>query len=263
VISVRVPLLVVAFVTACGGSSEPSQPSQGTWREIGDANVRVEYQDPDASLAPAMLEHARAGRTAAAAFFGEAFATGFTLRVYPDRPSLVAYWRSQWGQSFTPWCWLVASATRTLAVTFSPRLWQADTCGHVGNAAELRSIMTHEIIHVLNGQLNTLTEVNDVLAMKWLTEGIAWYAAGQFDDRGRSQVRTLIAGGYSPTSLDRMWWDEGGYDAAGSVIAYIDTTYGRSALRQLLRATSNADAAARLGLSEATLLQRWREQASR
>jgi hypothetical protein len=83
-----------------------------------------------------MLEHARAGRTAAAAFFGESFATG-------------------------------------------------------------------------TGQLNTLTEVNDVLAMKWLTEGIAWYAAGQFDDRGRSQVRTLIAGGYTPTSLGEMWWDEG------------------------------------------------------
>jgi hypothetical protein len=63
-------------LSACGGSSEPSQPSPGTWREIGDANVRVDYQDPDASLAPAMLEHARAGRTAAAAFFGESFATG-------------------------------------------------------------------------------------------------------------------------------------------------------------------------------------------
>lgn len=261
--SVRLSWLIAAVLAACSRSPDPSEPSLGAWRELGDASVRLEYQDADASLAPVLLEHARAGRAAAAAFFGESFTDGFTFRVYPTRQALTDYWRSSWGQTFSPECWMVASATRALAVTLSPRRWSADTCGHGGSDSEVRLIMAHEIVHVLNGQLSASTEVNNLLSMKWLTEGLAFYAAGQFDESGRSQVRALIAGGYDPTSLERIWSGQGGYGASASIVAYIDAAHGRSGLRQMLRASSNADALAKLGISEAALLQRWRAQAAR
>jgi hypothetical protein len=208
-----------------------------------------------------MLEHSQAGRTAAAAFLGESFTNGFTVRVYPDRASLTEYWRTVRNQpSLVPECWMIASATRSVAVSLSPRVWATAACGHNGtDAAYVRRIISHEIVHVLHGQLNPLPEVNSVAALKWFTEGLAYHAAGQLDDAGRAQLRALIVGGYAPTSLESVLSGQGGYGAVASIVAYIDTTFGRTATRRLVRATSTAEALSTLGVTEAALLKGWRE----
>lgn len=252
---------VGVVVLACSGSAGPSGVQPGAWRAVGDASARVEYQDPDAGIAGAMLEHVRAGRAAAMAFFGESFASGVTARIFPDRASLTAYWRSAWNQpSLVPECWMVASATKSLAVSLSPHVWGQSACGHdATDPAYVRRILSHEIVHVLHGQINPLPEVNSVNALKWLNEGTAYYAAGQLTDAGRSQLSALFASGYSPTALESLPGGAGGYAAAASVVAYIDMTHGRDALRRLLRATTTAEALGMLNVSETALLQSWRE----
>jgi hypothetical protein len=251
-----------SVLVACGGASGPNESSQLVWRTAGDATtVRVEYRDADAGLASVMLADAQAGRTNAAAFLGEMFPNGFTLRVYPDRASLTDYWRSAWNQStLVPECWMIASATRSMAVALTPRVWQQSACGHdATNATYVQKILLHEIVHVLHGQLNPLPEVNAVGSLKWLTEGLAYYAAGQLDDARTAELRSLIAGGYTPTSLEAIPSGQGSYAAAASIIAYIDTTFGRDALKRLLRVTSTADALSSLGVSEAAFLAGWRQ----
>jgi hypothetical protein len=256
-------LAVLAIAVACAGTSEPNDGAQAVWRDIGDATARVEYRDTDAGLAAAMLEHAQAGRTNAATFLGESFAAGFTVRIYPDRASLTDYWRSAWNQpSLVPECWMIASATRSIAVALSPRVWSQSACGHnASDASYVRRIISHEIVHVLHAQLNPLPEVNAVASLKWLTEGLAFYAAGQLDDAGRAQLRSLIAGGYAPTSLESILTGQGGYGAAASIVAYIDTRFGRARLRSLARARSTTEALGILGISEAELLDAWRSSA--
>lgn len=256
-------LAVLAIVIACAGASDPNDGAQPAWRELGDATTRVQYQDTDAGLAAALLEHAQAGRSNASTFLGESFASGVTMRIYPDRASLTEYWRSAWNQpSLVPECWMVASATRSIAVALSPRVWSQSACGHnASDPSYVRRIISHEIVHVLHGQLNPLPEVNAVASLKWLTEGLAFYAAGQLDDAARSQLRGLIAGGYTPASLESVLAGQGGYGAAASIMAYIDARFGRAAVRSLTRARSTAEALTLLGVSEAALLQAWRDSA--
>ncbi len=248
------------LVFACAEGSGPNDAGARLWSSVGDAAVRVEYRGEDASLASATLEHARAGRAAAEAFLGEPFPDGFTVRVYPDRASLTDYWRSAWREpALVPECWMIASATRSLAVTLSPRVWSKSACSHDGaDATHVRRIISHEIVHVLHGQLNPLPEVNSVAALKWLTEGLAYCGAGQMDDAARAQVRALIARGYAPTSLESILTGEGGYAAVASIVAYIDSTYGRAKLRGLVRATSTSEALSMLSVSEEALLEGWR-----
>jgi hypothetical protein len=258
---VRAAALGAAIISiACADTSAPVDGDQGTWLDVGDASVRVEYQTPDPALSLAMLDHARAGRDLATTFFGEVFKSGFTVRVYPDRSSLTTYWRAAWAQpSLVPECWMVASAVRTMAVVLSPRTWAASACGHnASDASYVRRLVSHEIVHVLHAQLNALPEVNAVGALKWFNEGVAYYAAGQLDDASRAQVRALIASGYQPTTLEAVLPGQGGYPAAASIVAYIDRTFGRDALRRLLRATSTAEALAMLSISEQKLLADWR-----
>jgi hypothetical protein len=185
------------------------------------------------------------------------------MRVYPDRASLTEYWRSAWSQpALVPECWMIASATRSIAVALSPRVWAQSACGHnASDASYVRRIISHEIVHVLHGQLNPLPEVNSVASLKWLTEGLAFYAAGQLDDAGRAQLRALIAAGYAPTSLESILTGQGGYGAAASIMAYIDRRFGRATVRSLTRAGSTAEALTMLGVSEAALLQGWRDSA--
>jgi hypothetical protein len=70
-----------------------------------------------------------------------------------------------------------------------------------------------------------------------------------------SATRSLS--GYAPTSLESILTGEGGYAAVASIVAYIDSTYGRAKLRGLVRATSTAEALSMLSVSEDALLEGW------
>jgi hypothetical protein len=178
--------------------------------------------------------------------------------VYPDRPSLTAYWRSAWNQpNFEPECWLIASADDRLAVILAPRLWSTAACGHNGSDAEhVRRIIAHEIVHILHRRQNgapAFVAAN----LGWFVEGAAVLGSGQLDAAARSRVRALVMT-YSPATPQSALTGPSGYDVVGSMAHYIDQRYGRASLADLLTARSESELLERLGTSRAQFLEDWR-----
>jgi len=255
----RLPLCALFLLAACDGPA-PTRPAGGddAWRSLAAAEgVAVEYRDRDAALAPAIGEHALAGRSAVAAFFGEPRLADVAVRLYPDRASLTAYWRATWaGPAFQPDCWMIGSATAAAVALLSPSAWPDEACGHdPRDAAHVRRVVTHELVHVLHARLAGGTGTAG--AQRWLYEGLAVHASGQLDAAARARVRALVAGGFAPARFADLWAGPLPYESSGTLVAYVDRTLGRDALRRLLRATSAADVAEVLGAAEGEVLAGW------
>lgn len=139
-------LLALTFTgLACAGENPD------TWRTAAGAGFTLQYRAQDARLADLFLDHGAAGIANASAFFGQPVAP-FTLRLFPDRAALTAYWREMWrNPGFQAECWMIASGDRTIIAMLSPGAWPTEACGHdPNNAGYVRRIVMHEVVHVLH-----------------------------------------------------------------------------------------------------------------
>ena len=150
-------------------------------------------------------------------------------------------------------CWIVASASRAGVTVLSPRVWAGEQCGHDGgNAAPASAIMAHEIAHVLHARTSTHPEINGLMAIKWINEGIASLAAGMYGNPAG-----LGAAAASVSSLAGVIDLPNSYPIATSMAAFIDARY-RHANAGLLRHASTAEILADLGLTESQFIEGWR-----
>jgi hypothetical protein len=121
------------------------------------------------------------GAREAERFFSEPFSRPFDLRVFPDRPSLTAFWRRAWNApEFEPQCWMVASGTAGTLAVLSPGAWKAEACEHdPRDRAATQKLLTHEIVHVYHGQRSPDPEFQDSEEVGWFVEGLAVLVSGQ------------------------------------------------------------------------------------
>ncbi len=153
---------------------------------------------------------------------------------------------------------MVASGVATRLDILSPARWDDEACEHhSGDTADIRRVITHELVHVYHAQRNVSPDFSSITGIDWFVEGLASYAAGQHDSARAASVRRAVMEGSVPTSLSRFWTGPLRYALSASVVAWIDQKYGRVRLRQLLPLNSLDQLLRSLDTTESDLLRMW------
>ena len=188
------------------------------------------------------------------AFFGSAFGESYAVRVLPTRAAFDASFPPEWGVGKTQ-CWMVAFGVADRLHVLDPAVWKTEACEHDGDDVEhVRGIVAHELVHVFHGQNNPTRDFTGMDAMGWFPEGLAVLVSGQLAGHHAGAAREAIAAGVAPKCLEDAWSGEYRYGVSGSLVAYVDATFGRTTLVALLAATTEEELLERLGVGEEELL---------
>ncbi|MBI3439982.1 MAG: hypothetical protein HY054_15255 [Proteobacteria bacterium] len=201
------------------------------------------------------------GRQRIEAFFGERFTGPVNVVVAGDRAGFDHALPAAWGIAPSQ-CWMVGVGVADSLYLLAPSAWAHDACEHHGDAAEVQGIVTHELTHSFHGQHNPTRDFTGMDDAGWFVEGLAVLVSGQLDSAHAHDARDAIAANAAPASLANAWSGRYRYGVCGSMVRYIDVTYGRRTLTALLAATTNQQILDQLHLSEAEFLSRWRIWAS-
>jgi hypothetical protein len=246
---VLLSLLLVLLSRALSSQAVPSRLHAGPVFDFhappGDPYAETIRQDAFASIAE--IE----------SFFGAPFPDPIHFHLVPARPEFdQALARFDLGPTQ---CWMVGMGTADLIVLLSPQAWPKQACEHdPADRQATRRLIAHELIHVYHGQFNAARDFAGMDDLDWLVEGLAVFGSGQLTKDRIEQTRTAAAAGQLPVSLSKVWTGPSRYAFAGSLIRYIDRTWGRPALVRLLKVHTSAQALALLGVSEEKLLAGWR-----
>jgi hypothetical protein len=114
-------------------------------------------------------------------------------------------------------------------------------------------------VHVYHGQVNDSSDIGLLEDLGWFIEGVATYLSGQLSRSHKGRAEEAIRQDQSPEVLSDAWSGPYRYGVAGSMAAYIDRHWGRTTLREALRARNQAELLARLGLTEPAFIAAWRD----
>jgi hypothetical protein len=250
--------LVVALgsFSLCGLSGAPGAPGEPGRAATGP---RVEFVVPeeDAAFGGQLERYVDEARGVVTAFFDEAFPRGFTVRVAESRAAFDKFFREKWQVAKTE-CWWVAAGVANELIMLSPRVWVKEACEHDGtDSAHVKGIVFHELVHVFHGQHNP--KVEELEEIGWFVEGLAVYVSGQLDNEHRDAARECINAATAPTQLAKAWSGPYRYGVSGSLVKYVDRTFGRKLLTELLSVQSQDELLGRLKLTEPELLSAWRK----
>lgn len=222
-----------------------------------DDKVQVSHSG-DARWDAFFETESRAAAEAAEAYFGHDLQRPVTVSVLADRAAFDAAAPADWGIAPSQ-CWMVGVGAADRVLFLSPAAWAAEACDHrPGDADEARSILRHEMVHVYHGQFNPTGDFTGMDEAGWFVEGLAVLVSGQLNERRMAQARAAVADGTGPATLADAWSGPARYGVGGSMARFIEATWGRAMLFDLMADTSNAAILARLGLTETEFLTRWR-----
>ena len=248
-----IPLLIIFFV-------QPLSHSNG-WEKLPTQSYDIFYKPSDRASVPSVQSKLATGTARARAFVGQPFRNHFEIYVHPGRQSLDSTWQHNWNMpDFHSACWMVASGVGTRLDLLSPAIWKTASCEHDGdNQQETEQLITHELVHVFHGQHNPSPDFSEVQGLDWFVEGLATYASGQCDTKRIQEVKAAIEKQRIPAQLEAFWTGSLRYGLSGSMVMYLDETYGRSVLLQLLMVSTQADLLKKLHVSETELLAGWKQ----
>lgn len=230
------------------------------WRTEPMGTMTLNYLAADQEFLAHLKEYLGNGRRTVQDFFERDYPDSFVVRVFPDRATMTAYWRSEWGiPDLETECWMVASGTASALSLLSPRAWKTDACEHdADDTVRTQMLITHEMVHTFHGQFNPRPEFDGLDSIGWFLEGLAVYASGQLDGPYLASAHEADSLGQLPDQLEDAWSGKYRYGVSGSIVAFIDSKYGRATLLKLLPATSESQILQRLGTTEEILLHDWR-----
>ena len=181
--------------------------------------------------------------------------------LFPDRDLMDQQWQQAWGYpGFKSECWMVGSGLESRLDLLSPTVWSEQACEHDPNdTLEIKRLIIHELTHVLHSDCNRSSAFDNIDNIDWFVEGLATYVSGQLDKERISRMIAYIKETGGPTELSQFWAGEHKYGLSGSLVAYIDTAYGRKILSQLLEFNKLADILQTLSLTEAELIEQWKK----
>ena len=217
----------------------------------------LRFTDADRETSAALRPLLDAGRRAVSAYFGAPFPDPVAVTLAPDRAAFTAVLKAEWGVPETQ-CWMVGTGVADFLVILSPRVWGAEACEHdPADTQHVQDIVTHELTHVYHGQRNPTRDFDGADEVGWFVEGLAVLVAGQLG-RGRlSDPREAVRASAVPARLSDAWSGRYRYGVSGSLVSYIEVTWERAAVRDLLAVTTQAQLLTRLGVTEQQLLDRW------
>ncbi|HGJ65336.1 TPA: hypothetical protein ENS27_08110 [bacterium] len=193
-------------------------------------------------------------------FFHSSYNKEFNIFVHPSRQSLDSVWQKDWNMpEFKSECWMVASGVATKLDMISPKLWDELSCEHIySETTKTQQLITHELVHVYQGQLNISPDFSNVEGIDWFVEGLATFASGQCDSARISEVKRAIYENKIPKNLENFWTGKIKYGLSGSLVMYIDHKYGRKILFELLPLNKKPDILLALGTTEVELINEWK-----
>ena len=193
-------------------------------------------------------------------FFQSSFSAEFDIYIHPDRSSLDSTWQRDWNlPGFESQCWMVASGVAHRMDILSPAEWDRLACEHsYTDIIETQGLITHELVHVFHGQRNGSPDFSVVNGIDWFIEGLAVYASGQCDSVRISDVREAITKDEIPGNLENFWSGDLRYGLSGTLVMYLDITYGRQKLMSLLEHTHIETLLDALETTEAGILNGWK-----
>lgn len=212
---------------------------------------------PDDPARAAIEADAAVARTQIEAFFGQPFRQPVSILIAPSRAAFDAALPAAWGIAPSQ-CWMVGVGVADNLYLISPTAWTTDACEHnAADAQHVQDIVTHELVHAFHGQSNPSRDFSNAEEVGWFVEGLAVYVAGQLDRGRNSNPADAIAAGAAPTSLGDAWSGRYRYGVCGSMVQYIDQTYGRATLLAMLSMTTQQQVLQRLGTTEPEFLAAW------
>lgn len=229
------------------------------WQHQEKKGYTIYYQSSDAAHIDDYSILIKKGIKRVKKFFSSSFENNFSVYVHPDRSSLDSTWQHDWKMpEFKSECWMVASGIADRLDLISPAQWKPQSCEHdYANKEETQRLITHELVHVYHAQHNKSKDFSETENIDWFIEGLAAYASGQVTETKLSEVKQAAKDGKTPASLNDFWKGKLRYQLSGSVVMYIDKTYGRKKLRSLLPFTKKSEIFPALGITEEALLSSW------
>jgi hypothetical protein len=228
--------------------------AESLWADGGT----LRFVEADRETADSLRPLLDAGRRAVEAYFGAPFPDPVAVTLAPDRAAFTAVLNTEWGIPETQ-CWMVGTGVADFLVILSPRDWRAEACEHdPADTRHVQDIVTHELTHVYHGQRNPTRDFEGADEVGWFAEGLAVLVAGQLARGRMSDPREAVRAGAVPARLADAWSGRYRYGVSGSLVSYIEATWGRDAVRDLLAVTTQAQLLARLGVTEQQLLDRWK-----
>lgn len=243
--------LLAAAAAACLAMPALAAPSSRSGGVVFNATPG----DPAAGEIKALVPDAKAQ---VERFFGKPFAEPVRVTLAPDRPAFNAVFPKAWGMDKTE-CWMVGVGVADFLALLSPADWAKEACDHdARDAWQVRAIVVHELVHMYHGQRNPTRDFTGADDIGWFVEGLAVHVSGQLGHDRMSDPAEAIRNGAAPAALAKAWSGKYRYGVSGSLVAYIDATYGRKTIIALLPAVTQAEILGMLGLTEAELLERWK-----
>ena len=217
-------------------------------------NITSSTDDPAANQMRSIFNEAH---DAVVAFWGKPFSAQVNVTLAADRANFDAGFPPEWG--FKSECWMVGAGVADFLLYLSPAAWAEQACEHdPDDARHVLDIAVHELAHVYHGQINPTRDFTGAEEIGWFVEGLAVVVAGQLDRDRYSDPVDAIQQGSVPDSLRNAWSGQHRYAVAGSITNYIDKTYGRKVLYELMSVTTEAALLDKLGVTERQLLDAWR-----
>ncbi|MCW5941359.1 MAG: hypothetical protein KIS66_03955 [Fimbriimonadaceae bacterium] len=232
-------------------------PALGLGQKSTAPRFRMVVSEGARADAEALTPEVRSGVARVERFFGKPFPRSFVVEVFASRAEFDAFVKRRGWMERTE-RWMVASGVADRMVILAPSVWRAEADEHNPDDREhVRDLVAHELVHVYHGQHNSKPDFDGMDDMGWLTEGLAVLVSGQLDREHRGRALEAIKAGTAPARLADAWSGRYRYAVSGSLVAYVDSRYGRDALRRLLRATTTGDAMRMLKTTETRLLDDW------
>lgn len=193
-------------------------------------------------------------------FFNSVYSHEFDVYIHPSRHSLDSTWQKEWKMpEFKSECWMVASGIASRLDMISPVKWDKESCEHkYSETVQTRQLITHELVHVYHGQVNTSPDFSNTEGIDWFVEGLATYASGQLNPEKIGEVKKAINEKTVPVSLDNFWTGKLRYSLSGSVVMFIDRKYGRAKLIELLPLNKKTEILSILSTTEHEFMQGWK-----
>jgi hypothetical protein len=249
--------LLVAYLM-CSSLINGQDLSQ-KWITENHNGFKLNYQEVDKGDKEEYIKLIKTGIASVQSFFNDLFKLRFDVFIYPDRKAMDVQWQKNWNiPDFKSECWMVASGVAKRLDLLSPRIWVTESCEHnYLDKLKTQQLITHELVHVYHGQLNSSPDFSDVTDIDWFVEGLATYASGQCDSLRINDVKKEVKSNKIPGSFNLFWTRKLRYGLSGTVVMYIDYKYGREKLKSLLRFNRKVDILKSLSITESELLAEW------
>jgi hypothetical protein len=222
------------------------------------------YYQPGDPSAELIDDYVAEGMKQVASFLHNDFKHRVTVRIFTERQRLDEQWQKAWGApGFKSECWMVGSGSESQLDLLSPSVWGSQACEHDGeDRKEIRLLVVHELVHVLHSDYCKSPAFDNINNIDWLVEGLATYVSGQLDEERMKRTIAYVKATGGPESLSLFWTGQHKYGLSGTLVAYIDHTYGRKLLADLMVMTDLKDMLQAMQTTEKGLIEGWKRYLS-